>query len=290
MPKPETVLIVGSGPAGLEAALTLARAGHQVSVAEAQEELGGRVTREARIKGLSAWARVRDYRLYQLRQMANVNLYPASPLDADGIADFAADHVLLATGARWLGDGRGRSRLTPLPGFDALTPDNVLESAKLPQDLVIYDDDHFYMANALAADLAAKGHRVQIVSPQPTLAPWMSHTLEQPRMIAELLAAGVLMHPNSTATGWGADGLSVVRSDTGANLPSLRGEALIHVGIRHPDLSLSQSLAERGLAHRLIGDAECPGIIQAAVYSGHRHAREILGQTAPFLRERAELL
>jgi dimethylamine/trimethylamine dehydrogenase len=289
--KPETVLIVGSGPAGLEAALTLARAGHLVSVAEAREELGGRVSQEARIKGLSAWARVRDYRLYQLRQMANVSLYPASPLDADGIADFAADHVLLATGARWLADGRGRSRLSPIPGFDAaLTPEDVLEGATLPDDVVIYDDDHFYMANALAADLAGKGHRVQIVSPQPTLAPWMGHTLEQSRMIAELLAAGVQMHPGSTATGWNGNGLMVVRSDTGASLPFIQGASLIHVGIRHPDLTLSQALNERGLAHRLIGDAECPGIIQSAVYSGHRHAREVLGQTLPFLRERAELV
>jgi dimethylamine/trimethylamine dehydrogenase len=289
--KPETVLIVGSGPAGLEAALTLARAGHLVSVAEARQELGGRVSQEARIKGLSAWARVRDYRLYQLRQMVNVSLYPASPLDADGIADFAADHVLLATGARWLADGRGRSRLSPIPGFDAaLTPDDVLEGATLSGDVVIYDDDHFYMANALAADLAAKGHRVQIVSPQPTLAPWMGHTLEQPRMIAELLAAGVQMHPGSTATGWDGDGLILVRSDTGASLPIVRGASLIHVGIRHPDLTLSQALNERGLTHRLIGDAECPGIIQSAVYSGHRNAREILGQTSPFLRERAELI
>lgn len=291
-PKPETVLIVGSGPAGLEAALVLARAGHQVSVAESRDELGGRVTREARIKGLAAWGRVRDYRLYQLRQMANVSLYPSSPLDADGIAEFAASHVLLATGAHWLADGRGRTRLSPIPGFDgaALTPDDDLADASLAQDIVIYDDDHGYMANALAADLAAKGHRVQIVSPQPTLAPWMAHTLEYPRMIAELLAAGVLMHPGSTATGWGVSGLALNRSDTGAALPAVHGDCLIHVGIRHPDLSLSQALTERGISYRLIGDAESPGLIQAAVYSGHRHARDILEQAAPFLRERAELL
>ena len=291
-PRSESVLIVGGGPAGLEAALVLARAGHQVSVAEARAEMGGRVLRESRIKGLSAWARVADYRLYQLRQMANVSLYPASPLDAEGIAEFGADHVLLATGAAWLADGRGRSRLTPIPGFDpsALTPDQVMQGTQLAPEVVIYDDDHGYMANALAADLAAKGHLVQIVSPQPTLAPWTAHTLEQPRMIAELLKAGVAMHPNSSAKGWGTEGLAVVRSDTGAPLPPIAGASLIHVGIRHPDLSLSDALTARRIAHRVIGDAECPGLIQAAVYSGHRHARGVLGQDhATFLRDRAEL-
>ena len=290
-PRPETVLIVGGGPAGLEAALVLARAGHQVSLAEARPEMGGRVLREARIKGLSAWGRVADYRLYQLRQMANVSLYPASPLDADGIAEFAADHVLLATGAQWVADGRGRTRLTPIPGFDAaLTPDQLLDGTKLAQDVVIYDDDHAYMANALAADLAAKGHLVQIVSPQPTIAPWMAYTLEQPRVISELLNAGVAMHPNCTATGWGAGGLGVRRSDSGAGMPPIPGASLIHVGLRQPDPALSQTLTDRGIAHRVIGDAECPGLIQAAVYSGHRHARGVLGQDhATFLRDRAEL-
>jgi dimethylamine/trimethylamine dehydrogenase len=65
---------------------------------------------------------------------------------------------------------------------------------------------------------------------------------------------------------------------------------LVHVGICHPDLALSQDLTARGIAHRIIGDAECPGTIQSAVYSGHRHARETLDPQAHFLRERAKLL
>jgi dimethylamine/trimethylamine dehydrogenase len=61
-----SVLIVGAGPAGLEAALAAAQRGHDVILAEATVELGGRVTRESQLPGLAAWARVRDYRTYQL--------------------------------------------------------------------------------------------------------------------------------------------------------------------------------------------------------------------------------
>ena len=72
------VLIVGGGPAGLECAVTLARRGYQVTLADGAKEFGGRLRFETQLPGLKTWGRVVDWRLGQLRERTNVNLYPGS--------------------------------------------------------------------------------------------------------------------------------------------------------------------------------------------------------------------
>ena len=87
------VLVVGAGPAGLEAAQALGKRGYEVVLAEATDALGGRVAREARLPGLAAWIRVLDYRKGQLERLPSVELAFASPLDADEILSYGFDHV-----------------------------------------------------------------------------------------------------------------------------------------------------------------------------------------------------
>ncbi len=113
-----SVLVVGAGPAGLEAALAAARRGFEVHLAEATSELGGRVTRESQLPGLAEWARVRDWRVGQLERMANVSIYRESALEAEHVLEFGARHVAIATGSTWRSDGVGRDSGFPVPGFD----------------------------------------------------------------------------------------------------------------------------------------------------------------------------
>ena len=101
------VLIVGAGPAGLEAAQALGKRGYEVTLAEKGTALGGRVARECRLPGLAAWGRVRDYREQQLHQLPNVQTYFDSELDAAAVLEFGVPRVVVATGARWRA---GRSR------------------------------------------------------------------------------------------------------------------------------------------------------------------------------------
>src|SRR3972149_4013306 len=68
------VLVVGGGPAGLEAGQMLGKRRHAVVLAEQSEALGGRVVREARLPGLAAWIRVVDYRKGQIERLPNVEV------------------------------------------------------------------------------------------------------------------------------------------------------------------------------------------------------------------------
>ncbi len=78
-----SVLIVGGGPSGLEAAVALGKRGYAVTLAEARRELGGRVTLESELPGLREWNRVRDWRLNQISKLSNVEYYLESVVDRE---------------------------------------------------------------------------------------------------------------------------------------------------------------------------------------------------------------
>ena len=75
----QSVLLIGSGPAGLEAARMLGGRGYEVALAEADSDLR-RGCRERLLPNLSAWGRVMDYRLGQIEPLANVSVYQESGL------------------------------------------------------------------------------------------------------------------------------------------------------------------------------------------------------------------
>ncbi len=291
------VLVVGAGPAGLEAAMMLGRRGYEVVLAEATTELGGRVAREARLPGLASWIRVVDYRLAQLRRLPTVEIARGSVVTADQVRDFGFDHVAVATGARWRADGVGRAGLRGFRRDGALpllTPDDVLAGARPPgQQVVLYDDDHYYLGGALAELLAGEGFQLTLVTPEARVSVWTENTMEQHRIQARLLEAGVEIVPTHAVTVVGAAGVEIACSYTGRTR-SLPCDALVTVTARLPDDALAGELD--GLAGvRRIGDALAPGTIAHAVWEGRRYAEELDDprvadrDAVPFRREGIEL-
>jgi dimethylamine/trimethylamine dehydrogenase len=176
------VLIVGAGPAGLSAARGLGLRGYEVALAEAGTDLGGRVAREARLPGLAAWIRVRDYRVGQIQKMPNVQIYLDSKLSADDVLEFGFDHVAIATGSTWRRDGVARFQTQPVPidpAIPVFTPDDLM-AGRLPKgDVVLYDDDHYYMGGVLAELLVRNGNKVTFVTPSIRVSDWSYNTLDK---------------------------------------------------------------------------------------------------------------
>ena len=294
----DTVLVVGAGPAGLEASLVLARQGHTVLLADAAEELGGRVSREARLPGLSEWIRVRDYRVQQLSQMANVSLFPASPMTVADVLAADAPNVVIATGSRWRIDGRGRSSTLPIAGLGpdlAMSPDAIMDGCRPPMGspVVVYDDDGYYMASALAELLAVEGFDVSYVASAPRVADWSTRTTEQAKVHARLHELGIRISLNQALNRLQDGEARFLQVYTGEPLDVPCG-TLVPVTSREPQDQLWQELSAQpsGLKKLVrIGDCRAPGLIATAVYDGHRAARELLDaeSTAVVRRERVLL-
>ena len=156
-----SILIVGAGPAGLEAAHALGKRGYDVMLAEATRDLGGRVTKESKLPGLSEWARVRDYRLQQIEKMNNVEVFRESEMNADQVLEIGADHIAIATGSHWRRDGFGSSNPGGIVGLkhtdQVYTPDDIMAGRLPTGPTVIFDDDHYYMGTVMAELLRDKG-------------------------------------------------------------------------------------------------------------------------------------
>ena len=297
------VLVVGAGPAGLEAARVAAMRGYEVALAETTEELGGRVAHERKLPGLAAWGRVADYRAYQLSQRANVEIYRGSALGPDDILDFGFAHVAIATGAKWRRDGVARHHLAPIP-VDApmvvLTPDDAM-AGKLPRGrVVIYDDDHYYMGGVMAELLAQAGCEVTLLTPAAVFSAFTKYTMEQPFIQARLLRLGVKPMFAQALARIAGDHVEARCIYTGE--PTRReADAVMLVTARLPceqvwlDLKARQrDWAASGIrSAQAIGDCHGPATIAHAVYAGHRFGRELdqagHGDELPFRREVPQL-
>ncbi len=295
----QSVLIIGSGPAGLEAARAAALRGYDVAVAEAGETYGGRVARERLLPGLSAWGRVADYRLYQLGQRPNVQMYPGSRLTAEDVLAFGFQHICVATGSTWRADGVARQHVVPMaisPQMPVFTPDDLMAGRIPAGRVVVFDDDHYYMGGVLAELCAQKGCAVTLVTPSAFVSDWTANTLEQSQIHRRLAGLGVAIRLNTGIASVQAGGVETncTYTDTRAMMEC---DAVVLVTSRTSDDGVFLDLmaqqgdwADAGIRSvKVIGDAAAPAPIAWATHAGHRYARDLdapdLGDALPFRRE-----
>lgn len=261
------------------------------------------MARERKLPGLSAWGRVVEYREYQLSQRANVETYFDSRLTAEDIMEFGFQNVAIATGATWRRDGVSRQHVVPMPmadGAKVFTPDDLMDGRVPGGNVVIYDDDHYYMGGVLAELLIQQGAKVTLITPSAFVSDWTNNTLEQATIHARLDEMGVDIVLNRGVTRIEADHVVSNCVYTGKTR-NYAADAVVMVASRSGNDQLYQDLvarqgdwADAGIRSvKLFGDAEAPGPIAWATYAGHRFARELdgadIGDGLPFRREITEL-
>ena len=298
------VLVVGAGPAGMECAIVLGKRGfRRVHLVEAGDDIGGIMRWIPQLPGRGQWARVLNWRRIQLGKLRNVEVLTGLRLDADGVREYGAEIVVVATGAHWSPVGLNRETHDPIAGADAslphvLTPEQIMVEGKTPpgERVVVYDSDGYFMGPDLAERLAVDGHRVDFVTSLDDVSPFSEETLEQVFLKERLHELGVAMH-RSVALDEVEPG-SVSGADEFGDPFRLDTDAVVLVTQRvsNDDLYLElradqARLAAEGIeAVYRIGDCVAPQLIADAIFDGHRLAREIDCEDPavplPYVRER----
>ncbi len=298
------VLVVGAGPAGMEAAMVLGKRGFEaVHLVDAAPVMGGHLSWMTTMPGLATWRRVVEYRERQIAKLPNVEFIPNMRLDGDALLEYGAEIVINATGSTWSGDGINPVTHAPIEGAsadrpDVATPEQLVKDGKqLGDHVAVVDGDGYHMGATVAELLALQGRRVTYVTHFDTLGPYLRNPLEEQRMYQRLVELGVEIRSQQLMAAYEPGKAQLVHL-WGGQETMLDCDSLALVTHRYSDCSLFDQLSEdwgrlneAGISQfHLIGDAHTPGMIAQAVFSGHRLAREIDSPNPdvplPFIRER----
>ena len=282
----ETVLIVGAGPAGMEAARASAKRGYKVLLAEAGTVLGGRLPREAALKGMSEYIRVRDYREQSFVDLPNLEVYLDSTMTPDDIFGLEPDHVAIATGAKWHSlrfDGEVYRPIAMGEAAEAvLTVEDILDGKRPAGKVIVYDEDGYYMGGVVAETLREAGAEVTLVTPSEVVSEWAENTSERWRIRTRLMEQGIGIELAHAISHFDGSQATLVCEFTEEE-KTLEADSIVMVTQRVAQDELYWSLIEKAEGNidklpfslKRIGDCEAPAIVAAAVYAGHKFAREI---------------
>ena len=272
--KPKLVLVVGGGPAGLEAARVSAERGHKVTLVEAGERLGGQFRlagmqpRRGQIIDLLDWyAR----QLSQLGVEVRLNTFH----DADEIKEFAADVTVLATGSFPTDTGFQKAipHVEKLPGIELgsvySAEDVMARRARLGKRVILLDEGGNWKGCGTAWKLAEDGHEVILVTPDPLVGKELQRIAADYPLRQRLAKLGVRFILESAITRWSREGADVFCFLDG-NTQFIEADSLVFATPNIAEDSLTLELQDSGLEVLNIGDSAGPRQAPFVIYEGRR--------------------
>jgi 2,4-dienoyl-CoA reductase-like NADH-dependent reductase (Old Yellow Enzyme family) len=274
-PTRKRVVVVGGGPAGLEAAWVAAARGHEVTLLERSAELGGKIRLAAMLPGRQEIAAFATWRADEcVRRGVEVRL----GVDADvaAVLALAPDAVVVATGGRATVDTPSKSHSMPVAGSDqSWVIDHeraLLEADSLGEHVVILDAIGHIEAIGVGHYLAERAHQVTVVSPLHS--PLLLDAETMQKALPRAVRAGVCWRANTAVVSIGEHEVTVadVMSYAIDTLPASHMVIRTH-GVAND--SLYYALQGKVPDVRRVGDAVVPRLADRAIYDGHLAGRAI---------------
>ena len=264
------VVVVGGGPAGLEAARVAAARGHRVVLMEASDRLGGQTLIANRAPGRQDFDGATRWSALQCRKLG-VDIRLLASATVESIAAEKPDVVIVATGAV--------ARTPKLEGADAhrvVSAWDVLQGKtdSLGKVVLVLDEEYGHQGPTTAEFLVDQGMEVDLITSQETIANFLGATTRPP-LLRRLFSKGVQifnhLEPKSLK-----DGCLAARNIWSGQMHEVGPyDAFVYAyGGSSVDL-LSRPLRERGLRVEVVGDAFAPRSLQHAILEGHQCGREI---------------
>ncbi len=266
--KPKQVMVVGAGPAGLQAAIAAARNGHRVTVYEKEQQAGGQVRLAASVPNRAEFGDMIRNQLAECRRLGvtiehGIGVWPGL------VTEKAPDHVIVATGAEaqrpwWVpGDASNvldvREVLAGSAGHGPGTGDTV----------VVVDEIGFHHATSVAELLADRGCRVEIVTPGMVVGQDLGITLDMENWWMRAGAKGIVQSTDLVPMGLGGSELTLLHHPTGTN-QTRHLDWLVLAVPANPVEWLFHDLVAAGVSVERVGDCVAPRRAHAAIVEGER--------------------
>lgn len=275
---PRKILVVGGGVAGLEAARVAAERGHQVTLIEASNRLGGQFhlaglqPRRGQIGDFLDWY-ARQLEKLQVKVLLNTYFEPQD------VEAFGADEVILATGSQ--PGGHGFQRFLPhfdkLPGVDrgnVWTAEEVMSrQARLGPRVIVLDEGANWKGGGTALHIAEAGHRVTVVTPAASVMMEMARTNADVQLRQRLRQLGAVLITEAAIREWHGDAADV--TVFGGKDMRIEADSLVLSTTNSADTALADALAGTTVPYRMIGDAVAARTAVMAIYEGRKLAMDI---------------
>ncbi|MFL5846405.1 MAG: FAD-dependent oxidoreductase [Solirubrobacteraceae bacterium] len=264
--EPRDVLVVGGGPAGMEAAIVAARAGHRVRLCEQGDELGGQLRFAALPASRAEVRKVIDHRVGLLEELA-VDVELGVTIEYEALGSLSPDVVVLATGST--------PRASAYPGAST-SWDVLVEPPASRESVVIVDLEGHVQGLAVADFLLDAGHAVHLVTPHPFAGMHIGGTAWV-RLMQLVTGKGAVLSAATAVTSVRPDGTVELAGVFGAPPWTLNGiDRVVVCGDAGVNDSLLAPLRERTDVRTIaVGDCVAPRHLDMAILEGHRAGRSV---------------